>query len=41
MSKIDVDSYRLYTLRSSAHSEDGLLQLDFSPGVQAYDFTFG
>jgi hypothetical protein len=37
---VDVDSYRLYTLRSGKH-EDGLLELRFSPGLQAYAFTFG
>jgi len=31
----------LYTLISSPHYSSGLLQLTFSKGVQAYDFTFG
>ncbi|HEX5405905.1 MAG TPA: cytochrome c biogenesis protein DipZ [Pseudonocardiaceae bacterium] len=32
---------KLYTLVSSPNSQRGLLRLDMSPGVQAYDFTFG
>jgi cytochrome c biogenesis protein CcdA/thiol-disulfide isomerase/thioredoxin len=32
---------RLYTLFSENALESGLLGLTFSPGVQAYDFTFG
>jgi thiol-disulfide isomerase/thioredoxin len=39
--KIDVDAYRLYTVRSSPATGDGILELRFSPGVQAYSFTFG
>ncbi len=31
----------LHTLFSSTDSTTGLLQLQFSPGVSAYDFTFG
>src|SRR5947208_5370282 len=38
---IDVDSYRLYTLRDSSTLADSLLELRFTPGVQAYAFTFG
>jgi cytochrome c biogenesis protein CcdA/thiol-disulfide isomerase/thioredoxin len=38
---IRVDAERLYTVRSSATSENALLELRFSPGVQAYSFTFG
>ena len=38
---IDVNAYRLYTVHSSKHEESGLLQLGFTPGVQAYSFTFG
>ena len=38
---IHVDAYRLYTVRSSPTLEDGTLELDFSPGVQGYSFTFG
>jgi cytochrome c biogenesis protein CcdA/thiol-disulfide isomerase/thioredoxin len=32
---------RLYTLFSSSALQSGLLSLSFTPGVQAYDFTFG
>jgi cytochrome c biogenesis protein CcdA/thiol-disulfide isomerase/thioredoxin len=38
---IDVDAYKLYTLRSSPTADDALLHLTFTPGVQAYAFTFG
>jgi cytochrome c biogenesis protein CcdA/thiol-disulfide isomerase/thioredoxin len=38
---IHVDAQRLYTVRTSARPETGLLELRFSPGVQAYSFTFG
>jgi cytochrome c biogenesis protein CcdA/thiol-disulfide isomerase/thioredoxin len=38
---IHVDAQRLYTVRSSSTSESALLELRFSPGVQAYSFTFG
>jgi hypothetical protein len=38
---IGVDSYRLYTLRDSKTLADSLLELRFTPGVQAYAFTFG
>jgi cytochrome c biogenesis protein CcdA/thiol-disulfide isomerase/thioredoxin len=31
----------LYTLFSSASLDSGMLSIAFSPGVQAYDFTFG
>ena len=31
----------LYTLLSSTHYTSGLMTLQFSPGVKAYDFTFG
>jgi hypothetical protein len=31
----------LYTLFSGQGLESGLLTLAFTPGVQAYDFTFG
>jgi hypothetical protein len=34
-------SPRLYTLVSAATSESATLLLDLSPGVDAYDFTFG
>ena len=32
---------RLYTLLSGAPLVTGALQMTFSSGVQAYDFTFG
>jgi cytochrome c biogenesis protein CcdA/thiol-disulfide isomerase/thioredoxin len=38
---IPVDAERLYTIRSSAMPTSALLELRFSPGVQAYSFTFG
>jgi cytochrome c biogenesis protein CcdA/thiol-disulfide isomerase/thioredoxin len=38
---IDVNAQRLYTVRSSPDWEQGLLELRFSPGVEAYSFTFG
>jgi cytochrome c biogenesis protein CcdA/thiol-disulfide isomerase/thioredoxin len=38
---VDVDSYRLYTLRSTTTAADATLELHFTPGVQAYAFTFG
>ena len=38
---VEVDSYRLYTLRDGAAPADGLLALKFTPGVEAYAFTFG
>jgi cytochrome c biogenesis protein CcdA/thiol-disulfide isomerase/thioredoxin len=38
---IDVNAYKLYTLLSSAQATKGLMALAFTPGVQAYAFTFG
>jgi Thioredoxin like C-terminal domain len=38
---IKVDAQRLYTVRSSNRFTNALLELRFSPGVQAYSFTFG
>jgi hypothetical protein len=38
---IDVNAYKLYTLLSSPAATKGLMQLSFTPGVQAYAFTFG
>ncbi len=38
---IDVNADRLYTVVSGASARDGLLELRFSPGVNAYAFTFG
>jgi cytochrome c biogenesis protein CcdA/thiol-disulfide isomerase/thioredoxin len=40
-STIKVDAQRLYTVRSSKRWTDGLLELRFSRGIQAYSFTFG
>jgi len=31
----------LYTIVSGSDVQHGVLQLDASPGVKAYDFTFG
>jgi len=36
-----VDGSRLYTVRASKRLVDGTLELRFTPGVQAYSFTFG
>ncbi|MGH3002154.1 MAG: cytochrome c biogenesis protein DipZ [Gaiellaceae bacterium] len=38
---IRVSAERLYTARSSKQVADAVLELRFSPGVQAYSFTFG
>jgi cytochrome c biogenesis protein CcdA/peroxiredoxin len=38
---VHVNAQRLYTVVASKKSEDALLELRFSPGVQAYSFTFG
>ena len=38
---IHVDAQRLYTVHSSQALESGLLELRFTPGIQAYSFTFG
>jgi cytochrome c biogenesis protein CcdA/thiol-disulfide isomerase/thioredoxin len=40
-SALDVDAYKLYTLRDGTSPADALLELRFPPGVQAYAFTFG
>ena len=41
-STIKVDAQRLYTVRASnTPAAHALLELRFSPGVQAYSFTFG
>jgi cytochrome c biogenesis protein CcdA/thiol-disulfide isomerase/thioredoxin len=40
-STIKVDAQRLYTVRASKRSINALLELRFSPGIQAYSFTFG
>jgi cytochrome c biogenesis protein CcdA/thiol-disulfide isomerase/thioredoxin len=38
---VRVNGDRLYTLLSSRKIRDGILELAFTPGVQAYAFTFG
>ena len=38
---IDVNAYRLYTVRASHTVADATLELRFSPGVRGYSFTFG
>ncbi len=38
---IHVDAQRLYTVRASKTFEQAVLELRFSPGIQAYSFTFG
>ena len=38
---VHVNGDRLYTLVSSRGIRDGVLELAFTPGVQAYAFTFG
>ena len=38
---IRVDAQRLYTVLSAPRDTTGLIELRFSPGVQAYSFTFG
>jgi cytochrome c biogenesis protein CcdA/thiol-disulfide isomerase/thioredoxin len=39
--RVRVDSYRLYTLRDGPRPADAVMELRFTPGVQAYAFTFG
>jgi cytochrome c biogenesis protein CcdA/thiol-disulfide isomerase/thioredoxin len=39
--RLAVASDRLYTVLSGTKTRDALLELRFSPGVQAYSFTFG
>jgi thiol-disulfide isomerase/thioredoxin len=38
---VTIDAYRLYTLHSSKSISDALLDLRFTPGIEAYAFTFG
>jgi cytochrome c biogenesis protein CcdA/thiol-disulfide isomerase/thioredoxin len=38
---IRVNAQRLYTVRASPDWKQGLLELRFSPGIEAYSFTFG
>jgi hypothetical protein len=39
--RIPVDDDRLYTLVDQGRNRKGLLELRFTPNVQAYAFTFG
>jgi hypothetical protein len=42
LSTVDVSGVpRLYTLFSGNALQTGQLNLSFTPGIQAYDFTFG
>jgi thiol-disulfide isomerase/thioredoxin len=38
---LKVDAQRLYTVRASNRTADATLELRFSPGIEAYSFTFG
>jgi cytochrome c biogenesis protein CcdA/thiol-disulfide isomerase/thioredoxin len=38
---VDVNGYRLYTIRSGKSATNAILELRFDPGVRAYAFTFG
>jgi thiol-disulfide isomerase/thioredoxin len=38
---LHVDAQRLYTVRASDTTADATLELQFTPGVQGYSFTFG
>jgi cytochrome c biogenesis protein CcdA/thiol-disulfide isomerase/thioredoxin len=38
---LHVDAQRLYTVRASNQTADATLELRFTPGIQAYSFTFG
>jgi cytochrome c biogenesis protein CcdA/thiol-disulfide isomerase/thioredoxin len=38
---VDVDAYRLYTLRDGSSLANAVLHLQFTRGVEAYAFTFG
>ena len=38
---LSVDAQRLYTVRASNRTADATLELRFSPGIEAYSFTFG
>ncbi len=38
---VDVNGYRLYTIRSGEAGRNAILELRFDPGVKAYAFTFG
>jgi cytochrome c biogenesis protein CcdA/thiol-disulfide isomerase/thioredoxin len=39
--RIPITADRLYTVHSSGHDGEGLLTLRFTPGLQAFSFTFG
>jgi hypothetical protein len=38
---VPIDGDRLYTLLTQPQAKDGLLDLQFTPGLSAYAFTFG
>jgi cytochrome c biogenesis protein CcdA/thiol-disulfide isomerase/thioredoxin len=38
---LQVNAQRLYTVRTSDKTADATLELRFTPGIQAYSFTFG
>jgi cytochrome c biogenesis protein CcdA/thiol-disulfide isomerase/thioredoxin len=38
---VRIDGDRLYTLLTQPQAKDGLLELQFTPGLSAYAFTFG
>ena len=38
---LQVNAQKLYAVRTSGQATNGLLELRFTPGVQAYSFTFG
>jgi hypothetical protein len=38
---IPVTAQKLYTVRASKRTADTTVDLSFTPGVQAYSFTFG
>jgi cytochrome c biogenesis protein CcdA/thiol-disulfide isomerase/thioredoxin len=41
MRTLHVNAQRLYTVRASPNTADATLELQFSPGIQGYSFTFG
>jgi hypothetical protein len=41
LAPVDVTADRLYTLEGSRSDQTGTLTLRFTPGVEAYSFTFG
>jgi hypothetical protein len=38
---LHVNAQRLYTVRASPTTADATLELQFTPGIQGYSFTFG